>query len=93
MSLSTFKTKELHPLGSLFLKTLSIFGLVHLRSGIGEDGEYSECNNLTIINLMLKIFGPMHERSLVMSLLSIQILCSGVAFLIRYPLAWVFYDI
>jgi UDP-N-acetylglucosamine--dolichyl-phosphate N-acetylglucosaminephosphotransferase len=39
-----------------------------------KDGEtYVECNNLTLINLMLKFFGPMHERSLTILLIVIQV--------------------
>jgi len=57
-----------------------------------KDGEmYVECNNLTLINLMLKFFGPMHEQSLTILLILIQIIFSFIAFFIRYPLALMFY--
>lgn len=43
-----------------------------------------QCPNCTIINLFLRIFGPMHEKSLCISLLIFQVICSGIAFYIRY---------
>ncbi len=45
-----------------------------------------ECPNCTIINLFLRIFGPMHERSLTTVLLAFQLICSAIAFYIRYVL-------
>ena len=50
-----------------------------------------EINNLTLINFVLKIFGPMHEQTLTIFLLFIQIVFSCLAFFIRYPLALWFY--
>ena len=45
-----------------------------------------ECPNCTMICLVLRLFGPMRERTLCLVLLLIQLLCSGVAFYIRYHL-------
>lgn len=38
-----------------------------------EDGAFTECNNMTLINLLLKVFGPMHERNLTLLLLLLQV--------------------
>ena len=84
MSMSRFKPSELKPLGSLCLKLAESLGVVHIKYDVGEDGQYMECNNLTILNLVLKLHGPMHEKSLTKTLLLIQALCSCCAFLIRY---------
>jgi len=46
----------------------------------------TECPNLTIICLVLRVLGPMHERSLTIVLLAIQAFTSVVAFYIRYIL-------
>ena len=50
-----------------------------------------ECNNLTLINFILRLTGPMPEQRLTMVLLVIQVICSMVAFTIRYPLAYLLY--
>lgn len=48
--------------------------LIDMREGIGEDGEYTECSNMTIINLALRIIGPTHERRLTIYLLTFQVI-------------------
>ena len=54
----------------------SIFGLVYTKEL--EEGEL-EINNLTNLNLTLKIFGPMSESSLTVVLLLEQGFCSFIA--------------
>lgn len=93
MSYAKFKSNSINPLGSLVLKIFHLFGLVSLKTTQGEDGEYIEHNNLTLINLLLKFLGPLHERTLVTLLLVIQVFGSILAFLIRYQLARLFYDV
>ncbi|VDM47168.1 unnamed protein product [Toxocara canis] len=93
MSFAEFKDKDLKPLGAIVLRLFDIFGLLHRRV-FEKDGEsWTEINNLTLINLVLKIRGPMHERSLTKRLLSIQIFCSLFAFFIRFYLAFLVYDV
>ncbi|CAG0918472.1 unnamed protein product [Notodromas monacha] len=58
----------------------------------GDGNGLVRCNNLTLINLYLKIFGSTSEHNLVTGLLIFQGLSSLVAFVIRYPLAGLFYD-
>ncbi|XP_005096228.1 UDP-N-acetylglucosamine--dolichyl-phosphate N-acetylglucosaminephosphotransferase isoform X1 [Aplysia californica] len=91
MSLSVFKTGSLPPLGRLFLRLFSMLGLVSVQTGVGQDGAFTQVNNMTLNNLLLKMLGPLHERTLVILQLLIQVLGSCVAFLIRYQLTKIFY--
>jgi UDP-N-acetylglucosamine--dolichyl-phosphate N-acetylglucosaminephosphotransferase len=50
-------------------------------------------SNLTIINYALYVLGPMHEARLTTVLLIFQVVCNGLALLVRYQLAGLFYDI
>ncbi|XP_071095089.1 UDP-N-acetylglucosamine--dolichyl-phosphate N-acetylglucosaminephosphotransferase-like [Haliotis cracherodii] len=92
MSYTTFKKRDLHPVGDLCLKVMRSLFLVEVKDRQGEDGELIECNNLTLNNLILKFVGPLHERTLVVIILCFQVVCSAVAFLIRYQLSRLFYD-
>ena len=73
MSYTTFKTSDLHPLGKLFLSVFSLLKLVHVEVGVGEDKESTRVNNLTLLNFVLKILGPLHERTLTLIILGIQV--------------------
>lgn len=46
----------------------------------------TECPNLTLICFVLRLSGPLHERTLTLTLLAIQLACSVVAFYIRYAM-------
>ncbi|NXM46940.1 GPT acetylglucosaminephosphotransferase, partial [Gymnorhina tibicen] len=93
MSYSKFKTKSLSALGTNILKVVKILHVVDVRSGKDEDGEYTECSNMTLINFVIKLIGPTHERNLTLLLLLIQVLGSTIAFSIRYQLVRLFYDV
>uniref|UniRef100_A0A8C5PHK1 UDP-N-acetylglucosamine--dolichyl-phosphate N-acetylglucosaminephosphotransferase n=1 Tax=Leptobrachium leishanense TaxID=445787 RepID=A0A8C5PHK1_9ANUR len=93
MSYSKFKTKDLSKLGSLAIKITETLHIVNIKREQGEDGEFMEINNMTLINFVLKVIGQTHERNLTMLLLFIQILGSCCAFLIRYQLVRLFYDV
>ena len=73
MSRAVYKDSELKPLGKLCLFIYKLVGVVDIRENKGDEGTYYECNNLTLINLMLKFFGPLHERTLVSILLLLQV--------------------
>eukprot|EP01041_Mallomonas_annulata_P000831 gene831-1618_t len=45
-----------------------------------------ECPNCTLICFVLRIFGPMQEKSLTLTLLCIQLCCTSLAFYVRYVL-------
>ncbi|PNI65905.1 DPAGT1 isoform 10 [Pan troglodytes] len=93
MSYSKFKTKSLSFLGTFILKVAESLQLVTVHQSETEDGEFTECNNMTLINLLLKILGPIHERNLTLLLLLLQILGSAITFSIRYQLVRLFYDV
>ncbi|CAH0388789.1 unnamed protein product [Bemisia tabaci] len=82
-----FAKSELTLLGKFCIKILKIVKLLDSR----ESKDIMECNNLTLLNLVLIYSGPVREASLTKILLLIQVLCSCIAFTIRYPLASVFY--
>lgn len=92
MSYSRFKTKNLSFLGTFILKGAENLRLVTVHQGESEDGAFTECNNMTLINLLLKVFGPTHERNLTLLLLLLQVLSSAATFSIRYQLVRLFYD-
>ena len=50
-------------------------------------------SNMTIINLALHACGPMREDRLTLALLGVQATCSALALLVRYQLAYLFYDV
>lgn len=89
----TFKPKSLSLLGYFFLKIAKTLGLVHYTENIIDGDVYAECTNFTLINFMLKVAGPLHEQKLTIYLLSMQVLCSCLAFCIRYHLSRIFYDV
>lgn len=93
MSYSKFKQKDLGKLGQLILKVAETLWLLEVRRGQEGDDEFIECNNMTLINLVLKVLGPTHERNLTAIMLLIQVLGSVVAFGIRYHLVRLFYDV
>ncbi|XP_042243371.1 UDP-N-acetylglucosamine--dolichyl-phosphate N-acetylglucosaminephosphotransferase-like [Homarus americanus] len=90
-SVAEFKAKEIKKPILVFLRLLTTVGLVNFQEGLGEDGEMCCLNNLTLINLTLLKLGPQHEGTLTTRLLMLQVLCSGLAFFIRYPLADMFF--
>nr|CAG4637080.1 EOG090X07N9 [Ceriodaphnia reticulata]SVE72987.1 EOG090X07N9 [Ceriodaphnia reticulata] len=90
-SVFQFKEKSLSSLGRLVLKVYQLFGLIKVEPS-GGDKEMSQATNCTLINFALKMLGPTHEKTLATELLVFQVLCSGIAFVIRYPLASLFYD-
>ncbi|KAK0042991.1 UDP-N-acetylglucosamine--dolichyl-phosphate N-acetylglucosaminephosphotransferase [Biomphalaria pfeifferi] len=91
-SYTVYKTGSLNKMGQIFVKLFCLFRLISVKEGVGENGLYTQVNNFTLNNFILRTFGPLHEQTLVIILLAIQIICSGVAFIIRYQLAKIFYD-
>ena len=70
---------------------MSILKLVTMETNVGDKKDEIRVNNLTLINFVLRITGPTHERTLTLYILCIQIACSCVAFFIRYGLVRFFY--
>nr|CAG4640930.1 EOG090X07N9 [Eulimnadia texana] len=93
-SVFLYKEKSLNILSRLILSIWEKLGLVKITRNINDDDkDLTQCTNLTLINLVLKLFGPMNEGVLTLNLICLQILTSTVAFIIRYPLASLFYDV
>ena len=97
-SLTCFEKQKLSPAGSLCLKVLSVTRLASVKQvdvKVDNDSDKTvqmvECNNLTLINFVLRLTGPMKENHLTSVLLLLQVLASLVAFTIRYPLAFLLY--
>ncbi|KAG8434569.1 hypothetical protein GDO86_012807 [Hymenochirus boettgeri] len=74
MSYSKFKSKELSKLGDIIIKVGDTLYVLDVKRAEGEDGEYIEVNNMTLINFVLKLTGPTHERNLTLLLLLIQVI-------------------
>ncbi|KAJ8730817.1 hypothetical protein PYW08_002230 [Mythimna loreyi] len=80
--------KEMTALTKLILRVLTMLRLIDKT----EDNESITINNMTLINLFLIKLGPIPEVQLTTWLMAFQIVCTCVAFVIRYPLASYFYD-
>lgn len=91
MSLVKVKACELNAVGRILIKFTKVLNVLHVKEYCENGSDYVEFNNLTLINYALKIFGPLHERTLTCVILGFQIFCSCIAFTIRYPLALLFY--
>jgi UDP-N-acetylglucosamine--dolichyl-phosphate N-acetylglucosaminephosphotransferase len=71
----------------LFLETLGLCKVERSKSG-----ELVSCNNLTLINLILVKFGPLHESKLALYIVICQSLWSIAAFITRYFLVHIVYN-
>lgn len=89
ISVTKFKYSELSFLGKLMVNVFRLFKIISWQ----EKNDYVTTNNFTLINLVLLFFGPLHEEKLTIILIIIQCFCTALAFIIRYPLASLFYDI
>lgn len=69
------------------LEALRLLALVR-----DEKGTIIECSNLTILNLILVLRGPMREDRLTMWMMGVQVAGSAVAFGVRHGVAGLFYD-
>lgn len=86
-SASLEKTK---PIGMAVIKVFRMLGILQVNLDNKTKNPIS-INNLTLINLILVKFGPMHEDKIVWKLLFIHIICSLVAFTVRYALPQIWY--
>lgn len=91
MSYTKFKSSQLGTLGKLSIFVFKTFWLIEIHESVGEDGGYTEVNNFTLNNFILKMLGPLHEKTIVIILLSLQVFCSVVAFVVRYQISKLFY--
>lgn len=58
----------------------------------GGKRKQNDMVNMTLINIFLQIFGPMHEQTLCIALLTFQAVCCGLGLYFRYNLAQVIFD-
>ncbi|XP_075152143.1 alg7 dolichyl-phosphate N-acetylglucosaminephosphotransferase [Haematobia irritans] len=89
ISTTEFHKNELNILGKIMVTIFKTFRLITWQEL--PDGRVIT-NNFTLINFVLVVFGPVHEKVVTQMLIAIQVLCSIVAFVIRYPLASYAYD-
>lgn len=68
-----FKVKALNFLGRFCMTVAKTFRLVKYTEYIKDGEVYAESTNFTLINFMLKVAGPTHERTLTLYLLTIQV--------------------
>lgn len=73
MSKSVFKKADVNKIGELVIQTAAALKLLDVKENEGEDGEYIEINNMTLINLLIKFTGPIHERNLTVLLMGVQV--------------------
>lgn len=64
---------SLNVISSFILQVAETLWLLDVRRGQEGDDEFIECNNMTLINLVLKVLGPTHERNLTAIMLLIQV--------------------
>ncbi|XP_031848180.1 alg7 dolichyl-phosphate N-acetylglucosaminephosphotransferase [Nomia melanderi] len=90
VSNTVFNKNDIGIIGKL---VMWIFKKLHLVKWQEDKNGVVTCNNLTIINFVLTKAGPLKESTLTVILLLIQVFSSLLAFVIRYPLASIFYDV
>ena len=73
MSTVKFKTSDLNLIGRLMLTVCKYLRIAMVTED--DDDEWITMNNLTLINFIIYIFGPMHEQTITVTLLIIQVLC------------------
>ena len=81
LSYAQFKTKHLGLLGRLCVFILKTLRLADIKEGTGEDQEHTAISNLTIINGVLYVFGPLNEGTLTTVLLLIQVIILNLIFI------------
>jgi len=67
------KRHQIGFVGRLIVRVFRLLHLVHVRESKKGNEDIIECSNMTIINLTLNMRGPMHEASLTIYLLIIQV--------------------
>ena len=65
----------MNPLGRVIVKLVATFRLGYVSTRTCEDDktEYIVMSNLTLINFVIFVFGPMHERTVTQVLVVVQV--------------------
>ncbi|KAL1230087.1 UDP-N-acetylglucosamine--dolichyl-phosphate N-acetylglucosaminephosphotransferase [Trichinella pseudospiralis] len=92
-NVTSFRCDELSFLGKHVMRLYTALGLVSTKVQLVDGVEIVTCNNFTLINLLLKFYGPTHEKVLVVRLLIIQVLCNIFAFFLRFYMAKLFFNV
>ena len=58
----------------------------------GDKKEMTACTNLTLLNLILVLLGPMHERNLAWTVTGLQVLCGVFGLWVRHRLAGLVFE-
>jgi UDP-N-acetylglucosamine--dolichyl-phosphate N-acetylglucosaminephosphotransferase len=90
-SYAEFEPSELNAGGKVVFWLCETFRLAKVERPAG--GTVVKLSNLTIINYVLYVCGPMHEATLTAVLLGVQLVCSALALVVRYQLSGLFYDV
>lgn len=88
-SKTQFRYQDLNILGRICVNIFRTLRIIEWNES--KDGVVTT-NNFTLINFLLILLGPQHEQRLTYYLLSVQVVCTLIAFVIRYPLAKYFYE-
>ncbi|KRY21616.1 putative endochitinase [Trichinella patagoniensis] len=73
-NVTSFRCDQLNFTGKHVMRLYTALGLVSTKVQLVDGVETVTCNNFTLINLLLKFYGPTHEKVLVVRLLIIQLL-------------------
>lgn len=87
---SVAEVEDPSTLAVLCLQTLHALGLAKVK--FLTKNRSAQTTNLTLINLILNKTGPIKESTLTNWVIAIQVVCSAIAFLVRYGFAGVLYD-
>lgn len=90
-SFTEFEPEDLRRPGKLVLWLCETLRLAKVERSAGKST--IRMSNLTIINYVLYVCGPMNEATLTSMLLLLQVVLNGFGLLVRYQLASLFYDI
>eukprot|EP00041_Stephanoeca_diplocostata_P005418 m.61737 g.61737 ORF g.61737 m.61737 type:complete len:430 (+) comp15771_c0_seq1:341-1630(+) len=92
-STATFRPCDISQLSMMILTVYKSLGVISYRKFEDKDGQTQiEVSNFTLINLLLRAFGPTHERTLTILVLVCQALCSLLAFYLRYVIVLYLYE-
>ncbi|XP_076302593.1 UDP-N-acetylglucosamine--dolichyl-phosphate N-acetylglucosaminephosphotransferase-like [Lasioglossum baleicum] len=89
VSTIVFNKKDISSIGKIITWVFKKLNIIKWQE---DDKGVVICNNFTLINFVLIKTGPVKEPTLTLILLSIQVISSSLAFIIRYPLASIFYE-
>lgn len=91
-SLAVFSPSDIGKLGGLIISICKTLGFISYRKFEDKEGVKIEVSNFTVLNLYIRMTGPISERDLAVFSLGVQVIFSLIAFCIRYYVALYFYE-